>query len=223
VTWDRLDDGAADHPKEVGLSDRAFRAWIQSLCYCARHLTDGVVPRAQAKAIAGSTVVLRELTSEQVPGRTPLWHCQEDGSVLVHDFVAYNPTRARMEADRNGSRERMQASRERRSLHVAPDVAPQHDPQQAPTVAPQQTPQHAAQQGDTLRRNNGRSCGPVAPLPIPSPSLSHAVETAGAVETEDGSHSSLEIPPASASGIPTVPTANDDYRGRARASKGAEA
>lgn len=41
MSWVRLDDGFADHPKIAALDDRAFRIHIWALCYSARHLTDG--------------------------------------------------------------------------------------------------------------------------------------------------------------------------------------
>jgi hypothetical protein len=39
--WSRLDDASIDHPKILGLSDKAFRLWVCSIVYCSRHLTDG--------------------------------------------------------------------------------------------------------------------------------------------------------------------------------------
>src|SRR5207249_2516115 len=44
VTWVRIDDSMPDNPVMAGLSDAAFRAWVESLCYCSRNLTDGYVP-----------------------------------------------------------------------------------------------------------------------------------------------------------------------------------
>jgi hypothetical protein len=46
VTWVKLSDDFASHPVVLGLSDGAFRLYVAGLCYCARHLTDGVIPVA---------------------------------------------------------------------------------------------------------------------------------------------------------------------------------
>lgn len=37
-----------EHPKIVGLSDKAFRALIELWCYCGRNLTDGKIPAVVA-------------------------------------------------------------------------------------------------------------------------------------------------------------------------------
>ena len=57
MTWLRIDDCMPDHPKVDGLSDRAFRAHVTGLCYCARHLTDGNVPQTVADRIARQPVL----------------------------------------------------------------------------------------------------------------------------------------------------------------------
>lgn len=42
--WVRLDDGFADDPQVIGLSDKAFRLYVRVVCYAARHRTDGRLP-----------------------------------------------------------------------------------------------------------------------------------------------------------------------------------
>lgn len=97
MTWARLDDRFPQHPKVIGLTDRAFRAHVEAICYGCAHLTDGFVPesvfRRRSKAVA-----------ELVAAR--LWD-EADGGWLIHDFLVYNPTRADVEGDRESSRERM--------------------------------------------------------------------------------------------------------------------
>ena len=46
MTWIKLNDNAPRHPKIAGLSDRAFRAWVNSLCYASEFLTNGALPVA---------------------------------------------------------------------------------------------------------------------------------------------------------------------------------
>jgi len=47
----KLHNGFPEHPKAVGLTDRAFRNLIELWCYCSRNLTDGLVPKSQTKKI----------------------------------------------------------------------------------------------------------------------------------------------------------------------------
>lgn len=84
--WVKLDDRFPDHPKVVDLSDRAFRAHVTLLCYCAEHETDGIVKTTVAHRAAGIKGT-RELVDAGV------WHEVEAG-YEIHDFLAYNPSRA---------------------------------------------------------------------------------------------------------------------------------
>ena len=36
-TFIKLDDTTPDHPKVDGLSNAAFRAWIEAICYCSEY------------------------------------------------------------------------------------------------------------------------------------------------------------------------------------------
>lgn len=98
--WLRLDDAFGDHPKVIGLSDRAFRAHVMGLLYCARHLTDGVVPRAAAPKAAA----VRELE------RAGLWTSTRGGGWLIHDYLDFNPSKADVLADREERREQRVAA-----------------------------------------------------------------------------------------------------------------
>ena len=51
-TYIKLHDGICRHPKVVGLSDKAFRAYIEALCYCSEYLTDGEVVKSLATKMA---------------------------------------------------------------------------------------------------------------------------------------------------------------------------
>ena len=80
--WVKLDDGFPHHPKVIGLSDAAVRAYIESLCYAAQYLTDGLVPNP----IAANGNLRDELVA------AGLWERLEN-SVRVHDYLVYNPSR----------------------------------------------------------------------------------------------------------------------------------
>jgi hypothetical protein len=82
MSWVRLDDRFAESPKVVDLSDQAFRCYVETLCYVARNLTDGAIPRAIVERYG--TAIADELT------RSGLW----DKGPTIHDYLEYNPQRA---------------------------------------------------------------------------------------------------------------------------------
>jgi hypothetical protein len=87
VTWLKLDDSFADHPKVDPLSDQAFRLHVAALCFCAHNLTDGRIPEGRPeRLVRGFTA---ELVAELEDAR--LWLRKPDGWV-VHDYLRYNPT-----------------------------------------------------------------------------------------------------------------------------------
>ena len=88
MTWIRLDDGFADHPKIVRAGPLALVAQIRALCYCARHLTDGKFPTTIATRILAD---LTPLTAADLC-LAKLWHRNGKGYV-IHDYLAYNPDR----------------------------------------------------------------------------------------------------------------------------------
>lgn len=93
MTWARLDDSFAEHPKVGRLSDAAFRAHVTAICYSARLLTDGFVPDAAVRAYPRKAV--EELR------KIGLWEREPDGSGWwLHDYLDYNPTRERVLAKR---------------------------------------------------------------------------------------------------------------------------
>lgn len=50
-TFVRIDDGYPEHPKVLPLSDAAFRAHVESICWCSRQdgRTNGRIPKAVAR------------------------------------------------------------------------------------------------------------------------------------------------------------------------------
>jgi len=95
VSWVRLDDQFPKHPKIVGLSDRAFRAHVTGLAYCAEFLTNGRVPRGALP----SPRALAELVD------AGLWSPNGTGDYSIHDYLHYQPTREQVLAERAAKHE----------------------------------------------------------------------------------------------------------------------
>ncbi|RPH52616.1 MAG: hypothetical protein EHM91_00120 [Planctomycetota bacterium] len=91
MPWIKLADNAPRHPKVAALSDRAFRVWIQSLCYAAEFLTDGVLPWAYLDQVPA------RVHDELIGGG--LW--RNDGPrIRIHDYLAHQTSKAMVEAER---------------------------------------------------------------------------------------------------------------------------
>ncbi len=96
MSWLRLDDNFADHPKVSPLSDFAFRLHISALCYCGRLATDGVIDYRSALLARPTKVeqrhVVEAVTELIVAG---LWEIgMTTGTYEIHDFLEYNTSRA---------------------------------------------------------------------------------------------------------------------------------
>src|SRR4051794_16478784 len=99
MTWVRLDDAFADHPKVDGLSDPAFRLHVSALCHSGRYLTDGFVEGDRVARLVprfkrGHVVELVD---------AGLWHVVE-GGWMIHDWHDCNPTAEKVRSDRGAAR-----------------------------------------------------------------------------------------------------------------------
>lgn len=86
-TFIKLDDTTPDHPKVDGLSNAAFRAWIEALCYCSEYLTDGVISRHRIGRRDGAKVVA-ELISVGLVRET-----DDPARVVIHDYLEHQTSR----------------------------------------------------------------------------------------------------------------------------------
>lgn len=102
MSWARLDDAFPDHPKVAALSAEAFRVHVSAICYAARFLTDGRIPRQMARRWADPEVI-----EELVAGG--LWEVDADG-YAVHDYLDFNPSRETVEKAREA---KVEAGRQR--------------------------------------------------------------------------------------------------------------
>jgi len=92
MTWLKLDDSFAEHPKVIELSDGAFRLHVTAMCYCARNPTDGFVSQS---VIRNQLARYKRFVVELV--RRRLWD-ECEGGYQIHDFLKYNPSSDRKQA-----------------------------------------------------------------------------------------------------------------------------
>lgn len=94
MSWLKLDDSFPEHEKVADLTDKAFRVHVSALCYAARNLTDGHLPRSVVKTLTlGKAAPITELLA------VGLWDNNGNG-YLIHDYLDYNPSREHVQAER---------------------------------------------------------------------------------------------------------------------------
>ena len=109
MTWIKLDDGFADHPKLLKAGPLGLAVHVRALCYCARHLTDGFIPRNAV------TLLLRDVSNAKIPRilvSCGLWIKQRNG-YQIKDYLDYNPSREQVLAARKHNANRQLRHRKR--------------------------------------------------------------------------------------------------------------
>ena len=137
MAWAKLCDSALTHPKLWGLPDDAFAFWIRAILYASAHLTDGLLDDRAMRFLRPKKRVLELLIREQLLDKKP------DGTIEIHDFLDYNPTRKQVLAERERARERMKRPKNasvenhseqgsnfgRNSAEAPPEVHPEATPE----------------------------------------------------------------------------------------------
>lgn len=118
MTWVRLDENFARHPKIVQAGPLALAMHVAALCYCNQYLTDGFVPKAAVKTFLDLDGIATEFefgdseigegdrgnladpfrVVSQLVG-AGLWDVSP-GGWMIHDYLEYQPSKAKVEADK---------------------------------------------------------------------------------------------------------------------------
>lgn len=106
VTWFKIDDNFADHPKFVGCTDSAIASWVRALAYSSRYLTDGFIPLAAQRVIGPAKAVKQLVNAGLLVETLEGW--------MIHDYTDHQRTRAEVQADRDRNAERSRAYRSRK-------------------------------------------------------------------------------------------------------------
>jgi hypothetical protein len=127
MTWVRIDEEFARHPKVVAVGPLGMAMQVAGLCYCNQYLTDGFIPRAAAATLLsfdGIDVTMWEVKGIVSGGAEASWNLvasslvdqqlweEIPGGYLIHDYHDYQPTKAevlelrklRSEAGRKGGK-----------------------------------------------------------------------------------------------------------------------
>ena len=110
MPWVRLDDRFPSHRKVALLSDRAFRLHVSALCWSSENLTEGRILDRELPVIARVRGLKGAAAELEKAG---LWDRADTGWV-IHDYLEYNPDRAKVQAEREANAARQKAFRERK-------------------------------------------------------------------------------------------------------------
>ena len=112
MTWIKLDDTLPNNPKILPLSDKAFRLYIEGLCYANQYLTDGFLAQAVINRLDNGNAYQELLDAG-------LWIQVETGA-QIHDYCEHQTTRKVVEEKRKQVRNRVTRYREKSNTHVTP-------------------------------------------------------------------------------------------------------
>lgn len=116
MTWAKLDDGFFDHPKARAAGKDGRELFLAALCHAARNLTDGWIAETDLPLLAAKAEVAGQRTARRLV-EVGWWH-QVDGGWVIHDYHAFNPRRADVEARRDAERRKKARQRSRGAEQV---------------------------------------------------------------------------------------------------------
>jgi hypothetical protein len=176
MPWVKLDDKFHANPKllEVGLDGTGLYA--RALSYCGAYLTDGYIPSAwvaaQIDPLAGDQATLPERLIE-----AGLW-IKNGSGYRVHDYLALNPSRKVIEAERKRRADEGRKGANKRwhgSTHSTGDGSATGDPSGAPMGEGHRIPDAPEPEPDPLRVG---FVGEGPPQPPPTPQQAASSPTA---------------------------------------------
>lgn len=211
MSWVRIDDQFARHPKVMQAGPLAGWLYVAGLCYASQYLTDGFIPHGAVPTLADFSHISYETGG--VPGlfsagedadprdlaaclaEVGLWEPVE-GGYRIHDYLDYNPSAEEVRAQRRQSAERQARWRGQRHAEAA---------------TPSLEVRHAGSNGVTNAESNGRVGALVLlpPSPTPSPTPTDQETPDHLVEGVQGEQPTKA--PRKARGKPAQPPCSDAW------------
>lgn len=107
MTWFKVDDQLAFHPKVIEAGNSAMGLWVRAGAWCSAHLTGGALPKHMIGTLGAQARDAKRLVE------AGLWE-QTDVGFQFRDWEDYQPSKSQVEADKAANRERQRRFRERR-------------------------------------------------------------------------------------------------------------
>lgn len=175
MSWVKLDDQFPQHPKLVEAGPLGLSLFVAGLCYCSRYLTDGFIPRQAVGTLLDFSGIWSDLVSSMGEANAKqiasvlvgvgLWDASENG-YLVHDYLAYNPSKeqvlatreARSEAGKEGGLKSGQARRQaqRSKIEAKPKQNASKSEPRTRTPSPLSLVSNETKEGATPSKGNPR-------------------------------------------------------------------
>jgi hypothetical protein len=164
VTWFKIDDQFADHPKVLALLDgphgkAALALWTLAGSWCSRQLTDGQVPRVAVARLGGTLDEARALVT------VGLWSEAGDG-FSFHQWTEHQPTREAVLSERERKARNQREARERRRrgdvTGESPGLSPvTYEPVTGPVTGDEAVSHHGPTRPDPTRtKEEEQGAGP---------------------------------------------------------------
>lgn len=83
MTWGKIDDQLAFHPKALAAGNEALGMWVRSMSYSCQMLTGGFISSEIVTAMGGAKIASKLVDAG-------LWHVA-DGGYQFHDWEKYQP------------------------------------------------------------------------------------------------------------------------------------
>jgi hypothetical protein len=107
MTWFKVDDGFAFHPKAIMAGNAALGLWVRAGAWCGANLTDGALPRHMIGTFGAQARDAKKLCA------VGLWVETRDG-YQFHEWGQMQPTKAEVEAERAANRARQKEWRDKK-------------------------------------------------------------------------------------------------------------
>lgn len=116
MTWFKVDDGYAEHPKTLEISLAASGLWVRCGAWASKYGTDGFIPQKTVwRNCEGSSGNPKNIAKKLVKELCSSGFWEEvDGGFMIHDFLDFNFSNADIQRKREESNARVTALRERR-------------------------------------------------------------------------------------------------------------
>lgn len=112
MSWVKLDDRYAHHPKILAAGPLAMALDVAAMCHAARHETDGHIPTTALHVVAPFLTRPKAMAAAAKLVEVGRWRAVA-GGWQIHDFLAYNPSAETRAAQRAETEERREAANER--------------------------------------------------------------------------------------------------------------
>lgn len=109
MTWFKIDDTFWGHQKTIEAGNTCAGMWVRCGSWASQNLTEGFIPEFVLPTL-GKPREIATLVRVRLfdAGAAGCW---------VHDFLDYNPTKAKVLADREAAANRQRTVRSRRDSH----------------------------------------------------------------------------------------------------------